>query len=882
MNKLFEALRNAGIPVPNKDTETFKIVRWGRNNRYWLRKFEGGYVFGDFVSGINSYVFDKEYRGTKLQEIREKMHKALENIERESKKIHEATAKKAQNIWNSSRPILSTESTSDVSQDATCRFVASTLPQHKDYQVDGQFENGQLVVQSYLENKKIHSHGIREYKGSLVVPAYDQDGKLWTLQFISENGEKRFLAGGRKKGCFFTIGLLDNAAKIFICEGYATGATIYECTDKKPVVVAFDANGLKSVSEIISKKVPNAKIIICADNDCYHENNFNPGVEKAREAALSIGAQVVIPKFKDTSTHPTDFNDLYILEGRDAVRAILEKADEADSDIPAGFVLSDEGLFCVDAKSGKTTRISNYIKVIAFTKSNDGISKLVEFQDYKNTLRRTIIKPKMLAKDGDQICVHLISHGFIYAGTSLSKRKLFEYISSSVPKKETILLSRTGFFDDIYIRADRVIGKAKDGVILDDSVNDESVASAGTLQEWNENVAKYCVGNSRLIFAISSAFASILMRTCSLQNFGFHFVGNSSSGKTTCLSVAASVFGTPQYVVTWKATDNALENVAYKHNDALLILDELSEVSPSKAGEIAYMLANGQGKKRLDKNCNARETLSWRLIFLSSGEVDLSSHMAEENKTSKAGQKVRLLNIPAKANEKSFGIFEDLHDFKDGAEFSNYLRSKSAKYYGTPAIAFIEKVLEDKESIRSQFQQEYQKLKSQYLPEKSEGQDLRAFERFMFVGFAGELAIKYGILNFPQGTSRRAAISCFNSWLEDKEGVGDDENKQILEHVKSFFELHGHSRFFNLDGFLDQKVANMAGYKSMYNDAVIFFVSPSVFQKEICKSFNRKSVINLLIEKGFLLKDHNGDYRQQKWTPDGNKKVYVISGKILL
>ena len=79
------------------------------------------------------------------------------------------------------------------------------------------------------------------------------------------------------------------------------------CTDKKPVVVAFDANGLKSVSEIISKKVPNAKIIICADNDCYHENNFNPGVEKAREAALSIGAQVVIPKFKDTSTHPTGF-----------------------------------------------------------------------------------------------------------------------------------------------------------------------------------------------------------------------------------------------------------------------------------------------------------------------------------------------------------------------------------------------------------------------------------------------------------------------------------------------------------------------------------------------------------------------------------------------
>lgn len=140
-----------------------------------------------------------------------------------------------------------------------------------------------------------------------------------------------------------------------------------------------------------------------------------------------------------------------------------------------------------------------------------------------------------------------------------------------------------------------------------------------------------------MIFAISAAFASSLLNLCDLPNFGFHFVGNSSSGKTTCLNIAASVFGNPKYVVTWKATDNAMETIAFRRNDSLLILDELSEISPSKAGEVAYMLANGQGKKRLDKDCNVRETLSWRLIFLSSGEVDLNSHMAEESKTSKAG-----------------------------------------------------------------------------------------------------------------------------------------------------------------------------------------------------------------------------------------------------
>ena len=599
---------------------------------------------------------------------------------------------------------------------------------------------------------------------------------------------------------------------------------------------------------------------------------------------LTANAPVFVPKFKDVSSKPTDFNDLFILEGKDAVNLLLKDAfkDHKTTDIPEGFALSDDGLFCFDRYTNQLVRISNYIKTLAFTKNNGEIGRLVEFRDYRNNLQRTLIKSKMFTKDGDQLRILLISKGFIFAGNSLSKRKLFEYIVSSVPKKEVAIASRIGFSENVYIRPDLIIGEAKEEIILDTAIQDESYSTSGTLQQWNDLIARWCIGNSRLIFAICAAFASIILKFCNLQNFGFHFVGNSSSGKTTCLNVAASVFGKPKYLVSWKATDNALEAVAVKRNDALLVLDELSEMSASKAGEVAYMLANGQGKKRLDKECNVRETLSWRLIFLSSGEVDLNSHMAEDSKTSKAGQKVRLLNISAKPSKESNGIFENLMGFQDGAEFSDYLRGKASKYYGVASIAFIKEVLKYQANIKKMYEEEFQRLKTLYLPVNAEGQDMRAFEHFMFVGFAGELAIKYGIICWKPNTAYQAAVACFNSWLEDKEGVGDDENRQILEHVKSFFELHAHSRFFDLDGFKDQKISNMAGYKSVYQDAVMFFVSPSVFQNEICKSFNRKSVISLLIDKGFLLKDHNGDYRQQKWTPYGNKKVYVISGKILL
>ena len=845
MLRLTEALRNADIPAPNKDTETFRMVRWGKNNRYWLRKFDGGYVFGDFVSGLSTYVFDKaenEYTKAELKKMRERMKKAREEALIDQNKIHENAAVTAKNIW-------------EKAHDAT---------EHP-----------------YLVKKKVQSYGLKEYKDCLLVPLFDSEGKLWSLQFITKD-TKRFLSGGKKKGCYFVIGTISPSENAFICEGYATGATIHECS-KIPVVVAFDAGNLKSVIQSIREKYPQLKMTICADNDCYSQQNV--GLEKAKEAALISNAQVIIPKFKDVSMNPTDFNDLFVLEGKDTVKEVLEKAikeGKQEQSQPDGFVLSDDGLFCIDKKSEALTRISNYIKVIAFTKSTDEVSRIIEFKDYRGEIHNLIAKPKMFTKDGDQLRILLISKGFIFAGNSLSKRKLFEYIVSSVPKNEVAIASRIGFSENVYVRPDLIIGETQEEIILDTAIQDESYGTSGTLQEWNDLIARWCIGNSRLIFAISSAFASILLQPCDMPNFGFHFVGNSSSGKTTCLNIAASVFGNPKYVVTWKATDNAMETIAFRRNDSLLILDELSEISPSKAGEVAYMLANGQGKKRLDKECNVRETLSWRLIFLSSGEVDLNSHMAEESKTSKAGQKVRLLNISAKPSKESNGIFENLMGFQDGAEFSDYLRGKASKYYGVASIAFIKEVLKYQASIKKMYDEEFQRLKSQYLPDKAEGQDMRAFEHFMFVGFAGELAIKYGIICWKPNTAYQAAVACFNSWLEDKEGVGDDENRQILEHVKSFFELHAHSRFFDLDGFKDQKISNMAGYKSVYQDAVMFFVSPSVFQNEICKGFNRKSVISLLIDKGFLLKDHNGDYRQQKWTPYGNKKVYVISGKILL
>ena len=59
----------------------------------------------------------------------------------------------------------------------------------------------------------------------------------------------------------------------------------------------------------------------------------------------------------------------------------------------------------------------------------------------------------------------------------------------------------------------------------------------------------------------------------------------------------------------------------------------------------------------------------WRLLFLSSGEIGLAEHMASVQRRTRAGQEIRMVEIPADAGA-GLGIFEDLHGFENGAAFA--------------------------------------------------------------------------------------------------------------------------------------------------------------------------------------------------------------------
>lgn len=199
---------------------------------------------------------------------------------------------------------------------------------------------------AYLVNKGISPDGLKVTPTGteLIVPLINTEGEIRTLQYINEDGGKRFEPGGEKKGNFNLIGAdisKDEKSlaqgEIILAEGRATGASLNAATGK-PVAVAFDSGNLEAVARKIREKFPRAQITICADNDYSHTRSngepYNVGVEKAKQAAQAVGGKVVVPIFNEEEKHQRlkDFNDLHASRGLAEVKRQfgLSRNREAD------------------------------------------------------------------------------------------------------------------------------------------------------------------------------------------------------------------------------------------------------------------------------------------------------------------------------------------------------------------------------------------------------------------------------------------------------------------------------------------------------------------------------------------------------------------------
>lgn len=169
---------------------------------------------------------------------------------------------------------------------------------------------------AYLVRKKVGIHGIFEHNNNLVIPIYS--GKdLTSLQMINCSGEKEYYPGGKIKGCSLplTEKLTD---RVYVAEGYATSATIFELLNQQyQVICAFNAGNIYNVVKRLRKERGNVQVVICADDD--YKTKGNPGLSKAKKTAKEFDCFLCIPDFEGLKRgeKDTDFNDLRNLAGSD-------------------------------------------------------------------------------------------------------------------------------------------------------------------------------------------------------------------------------------------------------------------------------------------------------------------------------------------------------------------------------------------------------------------------------------------------------------------------------------------------------------------------------------------------------------------------------------
>ncbi|MDP2165662.1 MAG: DUF927 domain-containing protein [Hydrogenophaga sp.] len=823
----------------------------------------------------------------------------------------------------------------------------------------------------YTVCKGVQPHGLRFAPGGWVlVPMRDGAGKLWNLQRIApekptDGGtDKLFLKGGRKSGLWHLVGSVPADAPppvLLVAEGFATAASLHQATGH-PVAVAFDAGNLQHVAQALRKLYPAALLVLCGDDDRDTETKTgtNPGRVKATAAARAVGGLAVFPA--GLPDGGSDFNDLHQHHGgaagleavRSAVQAAMDAhtasqtaAQSAKPGKPKGragqahgggaggpperpdtgpgepppdwdrFTVNDSGVYFqgVD-RDGKPTApewVCSRLDVQARTRDQDGQGwgYLLTFADPVGKPKQWAMPARMLSGDGGEYRAALLGMGLCIAPSPRARNLLTQYIQTRQPAEFATCTDRIGWHGTAFVLPHETIGDEAERVVFQsESAMENTFRVKGTPEQWAQRIAAPCAGNSRLVFSLACAFAGPLMRPAGMESGGFHVRGDSSSGKTTALKVAASVYGGPSYLQRWRTTDNALEAIAAQHCDGLLILDELAQVDPKTAGECAYMLANEQSKARATRTGTPRARLSWRLLFLSAGELGLADHMAEGMKRARTGQEVRMADIPADAG-RGMGAFEQLHGHEGGSNFSRYLTGQAGSVYGATGRAWLQWLTDNAGTIKPRIRTASNALALQIVPEAAGGQVERVGARFALVGAAGELATAAGLTGWAVGESDRAARECFNAWLAARGGIGNGETVAMLRQVRRFLEAHGEGRFTWWHRAADDhntKTLHRAGFRRMLNDrgepiksnsdhatdygdrmpsamgegvTVEFFVLAETFKGEICQGFDPQAVARVLLEHECLTPDKGRAFDCKARLPGlGNTRCYRIPARI--
>ncbi|HCM1914245.1 TPA: DUF927 domain-containing protein [Salmonella enterica subsp. salamae serovar 28:r:e,n,z15] len=453
---------------------------------------------------------------------------------------------------------------------------------------------------------------------------------------------------------------------------------------------------------------------------------------------------------------------------------------------------------------------------------------------------------------------------------------LSDWIQQNAPTQEWGISHRAGWFRGAYIMPDgEVIGEPENPVMFNGgSAAASGYTVSGTPDSWRDSVARLAGGNPMMMLGVAASLAAPLIGLVNADGFGVHLFDNSTAGKTTTADIAASVWGSPDLLrLTWYGTALGIANEAEAHNDGLLPLDEIGQGTSAKDVAIsAYTLFNGAGKLQGTKDGGNRELRRWRTVAISTGEKDIETFLAEEGIRAKAGQLVRLLNIPM---EKSTVH----HEHGNGERHAKALKAAYTENYGATGRKWVKWLTSHQQEAKDAVKAARERWCG-LIPENYGEQVKRVADRFAILE-AALIAGQY-LTGWSEQASRDAMQHCFNAWVGEF-GTGSKEHQQIIAQCEAFLNAYGFSRFAPLPyDPRDLPIKDLAGYRQKKGDdetPTIFYTFPAAFENEIAAGFNVKQFAEVLKIAGMLTPPGSGrGYQRKSPRIDGRQiNVYVIN-----
>ena len=567
---------------------------------------------------------------------------------------------------------------------------------------------------------------------------------------------------------------------------------------------------------------------------------------------------------------------------------------------PAGFDMRADGLYIDGGKSGGDW-ICEPFAVLGEARTPEGNdwSVYISWRDGDGRQHTHALPRAELMGTSHDVLKPLASGGLKIAPNRASHLK--QCLVHIKTHQRVRIVHRTGWHNESqFVLPTMAIGNNDDReiVIYDGPDISAAYGALGTIDDWKREIATLVDGNHRLMFAIATAVAGTVADLLKEESLAFNFVGISSSGKSTALRVAASQWGGRLYVRQWRATANGLEGLAKAHSGTCLILDELGQLDDKNAGDAAYLLVNGMGKSRAGVDGSAKKAAQWTLALLSSGETTLPEKTKAAGKRGKAGQTVRIIDIPADA-ERGMGLFDDTKGMPPD-KFSERLTERSSIFFGTVGPAFAESITRAPKDSARRLRSDINRIAAALLAEANsrEGQVSRTARRFAIVAAAGELL--NDILGQPwrRGAMQTAAQICFLAALNRRGGTTPAEYIAIIDALREVTEKFGESRFHNfrhnpfrqeLSGALATlperpksiHYQGILGYHDFHDGEEIWAFTETGFREVVSETIDPSIAARMLAEKRASLFNENDRYRWTKKIGKKSVKLYAVRAAAL-